>query len=442
VNPETGESLSGARFDAVPFDLTAGLNQPVWVDVYIPRSAVPGAYAAGITVTSDQGETVASASLTVWNFELPLKPSCITHFPPFYDDSRATAIMLLKNRLMPAPPAQYERELIDDWGLTANSAGFWGGATWGNCEMSPAPSVAEFQDSRDAHQDDILLYDYSADEISDCQNLYPTIRQWGENMHQVGIKQLIVMKPLVELSDVVDIWSILPVQWDDSKDEIAQVQDLGNLVWSYTALNQDDYSPKWEIDFRPVEHRIYGFINQSLILTGLLYWCVDYWQDMDPWGDVYSYDEYPGEGFLIYRGEDVGINGAAPSMRLKWLREAVEDYEYVEILKGLDKGDWALNTIAPIAQDWRIWTRNTDSLYAVRQLLGEEIQKTFVSGSIDRTPVIQKKQSVFNPFLIRGQMVFISPFPETSALFGTSGRRISFLKANRRSSVWSPSTKQ
>jgi hypothetical protein len=37
-------------------------------------------------------------------------------------------------------------------------------------------------------QPGLMLYDYSADEIGHCTNLYPTIRQWAKNMHQAGIK--------------------------------------------------------------------------------------------------------------------------------------------------------------------------------------------------------------------------------------------------------------
>ena len=49
----------------------------------------------------------------------------------------------------------------------------------------------------------------------------------------------------------------------------------GDEVWSYNTEVQDPYSPKWEIDFAPINFRIQpGFINQSLHLTGLLYWSV------------------------------------------------------------------------------------------------------------------------------------------------------------------------
>jgi hypothetical protein len=57
----------------------------------------------------------------------------------------------------------------------------------------------------------------------------------------------------------------------------ARCQGKGDSVWSYTALVQDMYSPKWEADFLPIDYRIMtGFIDASLGLKGNLYWSVDY----------------------------------------------------------------------------------------------------------------------------------------------------------------------
>src|SRR6185503_9440948 len=207
--------------------------------------------------------------------------------------------------------------------------GPYGGAYSGHRTMSAAPSVSTFQSLASARPPGILLYNYSADEIGNCTNLYPTIRQWAYNMHQAGINNLISMSPNPALySDgsatgrsAVDIWVMLPLMYEKSKSEIARVLQKGDAVWSYNTLIQDAYSPKWTIDFDPVNFRIQpGFINQSLNLTGLLYWRVDRW-NADPWNDVnnsgtYSSNNFPGEGMLVYPGKQVGIQGVVGSMRL------------------------------------------------------------------------------------------------------------------------------
>jgi hypothetical protein len=37
------------------------------------------------------------------------------------------------------------------------------------------------------------------------------------------------------------------------------------------------------------------------------------------------------EGSLLYPGADVGVQGFIPSIRLKQIREGLEDYEYLTI---------------------------------------------------------------------------------------------------------------
>ena len=76
---------------------------------------------------------------------------------------------------------------------------------------------------------------------------------------------------------------------------------------------------------------------------------------------------------LVYPGEKVGIQGFVPSMRLKWLREGVEDYEYIEILKRRGRGDWALGVARQVGADWSNWTRDPNALEQARRALGEAI---------------------------------------------------------------------
>jgi hypothetical protein len=165
---------------------------------------------------------------------------------------------------------------------------------------------------------------------------------------------------------------MLPATYDQDVPNVLKVQAKGDQAWSYNTLVQDSYSPKWEIDFDPIDYRIQpGFISASLGLTGLLYWRVDLWSQ-DPWNvvNVAGYMQYPGEGMLVYPGAAVGIAGVAPSMRLKWLRDGVQDYEYVTLLEQAGQGPWALQVAAQAGANWSNWTRDPNVLEGVRQQLG------------------------------------------------------------------------
>jgi len=277
---------------------------------------------------------------------------------------------------------------MKEHGLSITHTGPFSGADIGRCGMSPAPSVAQFKALAAAQQPGLELYNYSADEIGHCTTLYPTIKQWANNMHQAGIKNLISMSPTPALySDgsgsgrsAVDIWVLLPVMYNNSKTQVGEVMKKGDTVWSYNTLVQDAYSPKWLIDFTPVNFRIQpGFISNSLNLKGMLYWRVDKFPS-DPWNNVnnagtYSSSNYPGEGMLVYPGQQVGVKGVVASMRLKWLRDGVDDYDYAQILKELGKGDLAMEISRSVGPDWTNWTRDPNAVEAARLKIGEAIDQ-------------------------------------------------------------------
>ena len=75
VNPDTGQPLGG-RFQAAPFTVSAGRNQPIWVEVQVSPTAPAGTYQGQLTVTADGYAAFAvPVTLTVWNFTLPNRPS-------------------------------------------------------------------------------------------------------------------------------------------------------------------------------------------------------------------------------------------------------------------------------------------------------------------------------------------------------------------------------
>ncbi|MEH2006494.1 DUF4091 domain-containing protein [Nostoc sp.] len=395
VDPVTQQPPLTRELKAVPFSLKPKYNQPIWVDVFVPRDVQSGEYTGKFIVTSDQGKTEGKVVLKVWNFELPLKPSLKSSFQ-FWDNKTYIANSeLLKHKLMPKDVNPEDQQALIKQGLASADLGYWSGANINTCKMSPLPSKEEFRKTAASYQSSLFLYNYTADEIDDCPALSEQIKRWSRNLHESGVLNLVTMIPNSKLYDdgsgtgrsAVDIWVLLPNMYEQATDRVAKVLKKGDKVWSYNALVQEEYSPKWEIDFEPINFRIQpGFISQSLGLTGILYWQVDLWTK-DPWHDVQTYQEngeyFPGEGMLVYPGVQVGIEGVVPSMRLKWLRDGVEDYEYIEILKKLGRGNWALNIGRTVGKDWRNWTRDTNVLTAVRSRLGAEIDRLSLFNSIN-----------------------------------------------------------
>ncbi|MBZ5644117.1 MAG: DUF4091 domain-containing protein [Acidobacteriia bacterium] len=378
----------------------AGLkNQPFWVDVFVPRTAAPGEYHGTVTIADQTGAASIPVKLHVWNFELPMRPSLHSAFwifndaadnpPVLYADRAENQQLLLEHKIMPlsADPAN-EREFIDRYGLNISLLKWFDTASYGHCDQPAAPPVAELLALKAKHQPDLPLYVYMGDEVTTCTNIFPLLRQWAANVRQADLLSMLTAVPLPELRGEVagrggpaaDIWVLLPKQFVSNAADVAAARAQGGQTWVYTAVVQDSYSPKWAIDFSPVNYRLLGgFLSQSQGASGLLYWAVNSWAIHgvpDHWNDLVYKENAPGippgEGWLVYPGEHGGF---VPSMRLKWIRKSVEDYEYVEMLKKAGRGDWAMQIVKAVAGDWAHWSQDAEAIDRARRELGAELDR-------------------------------------------------------------------
>ncbi|MCK4298348.1 MAG: DUF4091 domain-containing protein, partial [Planctomycetes bacterium] len=428
VDPVTGEPPTGGLLKAVPFDLAEGENQPIWVDLYVPPDLPAGDYPRAFTVTSDQGNATVTVDLRVWHFTLPLSPALKSCFLVYHDfEIRTHANQeLLRNRLMPSwVDRSLERSLIDDYGLSCSDLGFYSHSDLLTETMDPPPPVAEVQEEIARHQPDLHLYNYTADEIymTGSTIFFDLLKEWGRTMHEVGVDNLAVVPPVPALQDdgsgtgrsAVDIWVMLPMDYVVFYYNMWDVLAKGDECWSYNTLVQDDYSPKWQLDFAPINFRIQpGFINQSLDFTGLLCWGVDQWT-ADTWNYPYGgYGiGYPGEALFVYPGTEAGLVGVAPSMRLKYLRDGVDDYDYIQLLKEQGYGEWALSIADTVGPNWSDWTRDPVVLEAARLQLGYKLDE------LASPPTVLVSASADPAFVVSGENTSLS-----AAATDTSGHTI------------------
>jgi hypothetical protein len=86
-----------------------------------------------------------------------------------------------------------------------------------------------------------------------------------------------------------------------------------------------------------------------------------------------TYENYNGEGSLFYPGTQAGFDGPVASIRLKMIREGMEDYEYLKILAAAGDKDYANQLAFSLAHSWTDWDDKPTSLAIAREKLAERI---------------------------------------------------------------------
>ena len=137
----------------------------------------------------------------------------------------------------------------------------------------------------------------------------------------------------------------------------------------------DAYPPVWLTDYPAVHFRILPWICAAHGLTGIHYWNVYEWpKSVDPWKDAGSFvidDEiFNGDGLFIYPPAPAALrNGSAktpcPSIRLKWIRDGMEDYDHIALLRQ-KKSKEAARILATIARGFADWETSVSKIPTAR----------------------------------------------------------------------------
>jgi hypothetical protein len=425
VNPLDGQPLNTARFKGAPFDVEPEANQPVWVDVFVSKDTAPGVYTNTVTVTADAQRPVEiPISLTVWNFTLPDTPSMRANFGGFGEriaaahkverNSKEMRVLeeryagaLAAHRICPLIPGYLYpkvnadgsvdptdthaalKEWMERFHITGFPISFQGREPLGKERERNAKYLKSIFSYLKDNGWEKFAYIYVLDEPNDA-TAYEEVRQRAKLIHESepGIKVLCTEQPTPQeaawgtLVESVDIWVPLWTLFEEKS--AAERLAAGEALWSYTALCQGDKgrdTPYWQIDFPLLDYRIPAWESWRYGITGLLYWTTVYWQKAgDVWTNPVTYGEgryaYNGEGSLFYPGAAAGFAGPVASLRLKQIREGLEDYEYFKLLEQRGDKSWGVQLAARLAESWVKWDEDPQHLYALREEIAKRLNAT------------------------------------------------------------------
>jgi hypothetical protein len=389
-----------------------------------------GEYTGTITISA-RGITSRRVpiKLTVWDFTLPETPSMRTHFgdadvnpllsrPPLntaaggLDEAGQRARQTVYAELMaahricsPIPPFLMPKVYADgsidpqsthaelhQWIERFHITGFpirflgmdgrgWQGDPLGVDRQRNARYLRSMYMYLQAHHWEKMAYIYVADEPS-SREAYNDVRARSKFVRQEvpALKVLCTKGPQVRnpawgsLVGWVDIWVPLWPSFEEAA--VKKRLSAGEEIWCYTALCQGRQdTPFWELDFPLLNYRIPMWISWGFGITGLLYWSTTNWASTaDVWTNPVTYEaRYNMEGSLLYPGEDAGVQGFITSIRLKQIREGLEDYEYLTILAQRRSNALAQDLVKKIARNWHDWDTDSTHLLEARAEIARSI---------------------------------------------------------------------
>jgi hypothetical protein len=387
TDPETGSPLCAttATLKACNATVAAGKNQPYWIDIAIPRglAAPPGVYTGTISVTATQGTVLVPVSLTVWNFELPLKPTELSEWtlwnPASGNTVTSLADALMRNKVMSRYDAAANAAFdVANFGLNRSGLdGYYFIGIQCNGSSSSSPTATQISAAAGNYPAGVALDFYVGDELNGCPAAYPALKTMAADAHSAGVKTILTINaPDANLYGAVDHWVLLDAleQWP------ALPFTAGGDLWSYTSCNTGfGNTPEWMVDYPPINERLQaGFLNWAEGATGILYYRADGWTNGNAqasWDNVNETtcgsNSRPGDGIFLYPPGPIGSTESAPGIRLKAIRDGIQDYEYAAILNRLGQSAFLNATLQPIAGNWKNWNHSPALLEAAKTKLGQ-----------------------------------------------------------------------
>lgn len=229
------------------------------------------------------------------------------------------------------------------------------------------------------------VYVYLYDELNTAE-CYNRVLELSNIVREATpqLKVLVVEQPYSQnprwpnIDPAVDIWCGLLGFIDRGSTQAAL--DRGDEIWSYTTLCQrapqyhpeyekvKNYAPSyWQIDMPLASFRIPTWINYQYNISGLLYWALTYNKN-DSWDPTFRL-RFNGDGYFMYPGAPCGKDGPISSIRLKNLRESMEDYEYFCLYEKLAGREAVLDVVSKVAPEWWSTASDPQAILSVRKII-------------------------------------------------------------------------
>ena len=428
----------GERRRAFPAAVARGALQPVWVEICVPVEARPGRY-GGVVRLTERGGPLAQVpvSLRVWPFALPRTGTFAAPFglstrlgtralgaPGDPAVARALAAAALRHRVTPFtlsadPPdgrctarecsldwTRYDAEVapILDGTLVPGVKGAFAevripGPAWSGPEEDLAATLRAWRAHFQARGWADRLWLYTLDEPRGDQ--LPELARRARLARAAGVRVFATTAPQAALDEVVDAFApnlvVLPEGRAPARVSYSYASCLSHGCGELPAAGPDreamsrEFSgwPGYEIDRPGGAARAVAWLAWRRGLAGELYYDMLQAWSGDPWREVRAFAGN-GDGTLLYPGHPGELGGAHPfpveSIRLKIIRDALEDLELLRLATAAGLGPLARSRAAALVPSARSWARRPEPWLEARRALGDALAREIARGRRARSP--------------------------------------------------------
>ncbi len=378
------------------FEVSNPFCQPIWVDVRVPRSAAPGEYMGQIRVEGPHAVTI-KVELTVWPFTMPLMRSFMTmgwglsewFVKDGVDPFKRKLNVLLDHGLAPWDACHRFSKNLEDHDRVFRWFQEWGVRFQSMTTDKPDPAYIEHLRKRDWLKHFICV---PGDEPHERD--YPKFREKVAALKKQfpGLAIAMTEDPQPINEKLFDVWIAEPSAMRD--EYVKAAIGRNERVWWYLCqlpVHATYPGPIWScpgvvLDRPAVDHRVTYWLAFRYGIEGVGYWAISAWPKgwedwpAKPW-PVNPLSEFPfsgqhnGNGFLCYPWQDRVL----PSIRLKVLRDGMDDYEYLLMLKELTetqstpRDKQLLGIPEAVAVGLRYFNKDPNGILSVRQEIAARI---------------------------------------------------------------------
>ncbi len=218
----------------------------------------------------------------------------------------------------------------------------------------------------------------------------------------------------------INAWATHTINYN--RDEIKKYQQMGIRDWLYGPMLYESKVNSWVgsstfldlplVNDRAISWSSWKYRSYSWISWGIGAGWESGWYDPESWKDAYKagaeadavfdYKKLNGNALLVYSpGIVPNVDGPCPSIRLKTMRNGVQEYEYMRLLSQLDKNnervDGIINKVIkePFGDksigNLDVWSYDPEQWDKSRNQLGELINKSGTAPGIAKDDEFPKE---------------------------------------------------